>query len=196
MTDAAMAKNIDANTGAGTIPAWPAVEKKRRQHHVWQAYLKAWSAHGQLYCLMDGKIFPTGTTTIAVEKYFYKIGRLSAADIALIRFLVIPVKGMHPITRQNHEHFLNLVTAPLLFEGVAVELDDFIDTFRTNALEDYHAGIEAAFLPLLEGALAKDISFYSDDQSCITLFHFLASQHMRTKGVRVKTIEILKKKMV
>jgi hypothetical protein len=56
--------------------------------------------------------------------------------------------------------------------------------------------IEAAFLPLLERALKKDISFYSDEKSRITLLHFLASQHMRTKGIKEKTIEILKGRMV
>jgi hypothetical protein len=168
--------------------------KIRRQHHVWQEYLRAWSVDGQVCCLMDGRIFPTGTAAIAVESYFYKIVKLTAADIALIRFLLIDVKGVHPLTRKNHEDFLKLVTMPALFEGEAEDLDDLIDTFRTNALEDYHAGIEASFLPLLERALSKDISFYADEQSCITLFHFLASQHMRTKGAKEKTIEILNRK--
>lgn len=168
--------------------------KKHRQHHVWQKYLRAWSPGGPLHCLMDGRIFPTGTTAIAVEQYFYKIGKLTAADIALIRFLLIDVQGVHPLTRKSHEDFLKLVAMPTLFEGEAEDLDDLIDTFRTNALEDYHAGIEASFLPLLERALSKDVSFYDDEQSCITLFHFLASQHMRTKGIKEKTIEILKRK--
>jgi hypothetical protein len=176
------------------MPPWRNVVKKRRQHHVWQRYLKAWSIDDQLYCLMDGRIFPTGTTVIAVEQYFYKIGRLTATDIALIRSLIIEVDGQHPLTRKNHENFLELVTAPALFEGESGDLDDLVDTFRTNALEEYHAGIEASFLPLLESALRKDINFYSDDPSCITLFHFLASQHMRTKGIKVKTIDILKRK--
>ncbi|MEI9988156.1 MAG: DUF4238 domain-containing protein [Aliidongia sp.] len=175
-------------------PPGPDAIKKRRQHHVWQKYLKAWSTEGQLCCLMDGRIFPTGTSMIAVEKYFYKIDKLTAADIALIKFLLIDVKGLHPLIKKNHEDFLKLITVPALFEGETAGLDDLIDTFRTNALEDYHAGIEASFLPLLESALNKDISFYSDEQSCMTLFHFLASQHMRTKGIKVKTIEILKRK--
>jgi hypothetical protein len=175
-------------------PPRPDAVRKHRQHHVWQRYLKAWSNDGQLYCLMDGRVFPAGTTVIAVEQHFYKIGKLTAADIALIRFLVIDVKGLHPLTRRNHEDFLKMVTMPTLFEGASEDLDELIETFRTNALEDYHAGIEASFLPLLESALNKDISFYSDEQSCITLFHFLASQHMRTKGIKVKTIEILERK--
>lgn len=107
---------------------------------------------------------------------------------------MIDVEGLHPLTRKNHEDFLKLVTLPNLFEGESPDLDDLIDTFRTNALEDYHAGIEASFLPLLESSLRRDISFYPDNRSCITLFHFLASQHMRTKGIKAKTIEILKQK--
>ena len=53
---------------------------------------------------------------------------------------------------------------------------------------------EQSFLPLLESALRKDIGFYADQESCITLLHFLATQHMRTKGIKVRTIEILKRK--
>ena len=93
-------------------------------------------------------------------------------------------KASTPSRGKNHEDFLKLVTMPALFEGQDEDLDDLIDTFRTNALEDYHAGIEASFLPLLESILNRDLNFYSSDQSCITLFHFLASQHMRTKGIK------------
>ncbi|PPQ34090.1 hypothetical protein CCR94_00085 [Rhodoblastus sphagnicola] len=60
--------------------------------------------------------------------------------------------------------------------------------------EDSAPGRRCALMgSVLERALRKDISFYSDEQSCVTLFHFLASQHMRTKGVKVKSIEILKR---
>jgi hypothetical protein len=167
--------------------------KKHRQHHVWQYYLNAWSNDGQLHCLMDGRIFSTGTPVVAVERDFYKIGKLTANDIALIRLLIIDIKGLHPLTRKNHEDFLKLLTAPDLFEGESENLDDLIDTFRTNALEDYHAAIEASFLPLLKRALEKDTAFYSDDESSITFLQFLASQHMRTKAVKTKTIDILKR---
>lgn len=107
---------------------------------------------------------------------------------------MIEVKGIHPLMRKNHEEFLALVAAPGVFEGETKELDEVIDTFRANALEDYHSGIEASFLPSLKRALREDITFYSDEQSCITLFHYLATQHMRTKGIKVKTIETLHRK--
>jgi hypothetical protein len=187
-------QKIDPKPRRVAASRWAIPPKKHRQHHVWQHYLKPWCTDGQLHCLMDGRIFPTGTTAIAVEQHFYKIGKLTPDDIALIRFLLIDVKGLHPLIRRNHEDFLKLVTASTQFEGQNTELDDIIDTFRTNALEDYHAGIEASFLPLLESALRKDIGFYADQESCTTLFHFLATQHMRTKGIKVRTIEILKRK--
>ncbi|MBB4200791.1 hypothetical protein CCR94_02005 [Rhodoblastus sphagnicola] len=132
------------------IPFGRTTVKKRRQHHVWQRYLKAWSDDGEVYCLADDRIFRTSTTAVAVERDFYKIGKLTPADIALIRLLLIDVEGLHPLTRKSHEDFLKLVTAPAVFEGQSVEVDGLIDTLRTNALEDYHAEIEASFLPLLE----------------------------------------------
>ena len=57
---------------------------KRRHHHVWQYYLRPWTTDGQLFCLMEDRIFPTGTTAIAVETDFYKIEKITATDIALI----------------------------------------------------------------------------------------------------------------
>lgn len=168
--------------------------KKRRQHHVWQKYLNAWCANGQLYCLSNNRIFATGTAAVGVENYFYKVGKLTLEDVELVRFLAIDVEGVHALTKKLHEGFLALVASPQLFEGRSQDLDDLIDTYRTNALEDYHMGIERSFLPLLERMLHDDISFLSNDQSCITLFHFLATQHMRTKGIRTKTVEVLKEK--
>ncbi len=190
MTDPA---KIDPNKQRGAI-LLRIPSKKRRQHHVWRRYLNAWSTNGQVHCLMNNRIFSARTTKVAVEQDFYKIGKLTAADIALIRLLVIDVKGLHPLTRNNHEDFLKMMIAPTVFEGHSAETDDLIDTFHTNALEDYHARIESSFLPLLESALRRDLSFYSDGESCITLFHFMATQHMRTKGIKVKTIDILKQK--
>jgi|SRR5665213_132955 len=174
--------------------ALKAVGKKRLQHHVWQHYLKPWTSNGQIHCLMDGRIFATGTPVVAVEHDFYKINKLTAADVALIRFLVIDVPGAHALTRESHERFLSMVLTPSLFKEQSLELDELIDAVNKKVLEDYHAGIECTFLPLLGRALAKDIAFYSEPENSISFFYYMATQHMRTKGVREKTIAILKEK--
>ena len=67
---------------------------KRRHHHVWQRYLRPWTVGGTLYCLQDGRIFSTGTRTVAVEKDFYKLHQLTVEDVALISCSL--VRGIRP----------------------------------------------------------------------------------------------------
>lgn len=73
--------------------------------------------------------------------------------------------------------------------GNTEQIDDLLDENQTNALEDFHFNIENSFLPILDGILKGDISFYSDDDRCIRFFHFIWTQHMRTKGVKERSVE-------
>jgi hypothetical protein len=45
--------------------------RKRRQHHVWQRYLKSWTVDDKIYCLKDSAIFATNTSKVAVDRDFY-----------------------------------------------------------------------------------------------------------------------------
>jgi hypothetical protein len=69
------------------------------------------------------------------------------------------------------------------------EIDQFLDDYASNALEDYHASIEASFIPSLESALNGDISFYNDER-CIPFLNYLCTQYMRTKGIKERSIEL------
>jgi hypothetical protein len=60
---------------------------KRHHHHVWQNYLKPWTVGGAICCLQDGRIFSTGTRTVAVEKDFYRLHQLTREDVELIKLL-------------------------------------------------------------------------------------------------------------
>lgn len=168
--------------------------KKRRQHHVWQHYLKPWTTGDQIYCLRDGVIFATNTTNVAVERDFYKLHRLTAADVGLIQHLIIA--PAHPLAKRHHERLLMQFTLPALFVeqhreqlGNIEQIDKLLDEYQTNALEDYHAGIENAFLPILDDILKNDLSFYSNDDRCIGFLHFICTQHMRTRGVKERSVE-------
>lgn len=167
-----------------------AEEKKRRQHHVWQHYLKAWAIDDQIYCRSRGRIFQTGTKNVAVERDFYKLHNLHSSDISLIKLLVID--SANPTAKKNHVEFLARLTAPTIFEGRSPEIDELIDIYRTNVLEDYHAHIEDSFIPILDSLLKKDTSFYSTDKGCITFLHFICTQHMRTKGIKIRIIDLLR----
>jgi Protein of unknown function (DUF4238) len=159
---------------------------KRRHHTVWQQYLKAWTVDGAIWCLQNGRIFRTGTPVIAVEKDFYKLQQLTPEDIDLIKSFF--GQG-HPLAVRNHSNFLNMVMAPFqLTHQVPKDkrpgIDRLLDRYASNVLEDYYAGVEASFSPLLERALDGDINFYDDDQECIPFLNYLCTQYMRTKRAK------------
>jgi Protein of unknown function (DUF4238) len=164
---------------------------KRDHHHVWQLYLKQWTTHGAIWCLQKGRIFSTGTPVLAVQRDFYKLHNLTGEDIALIKLLFA---NGHPLSKRNHARLLNMLIAPFrLAEQVKhpqdrVAMDRFLDDHASNVLEEYHAGIEASFIPLLECALNRDISFYNDER-CIPFLYYLCTQYMRTKGIKERSIE-------
>jgi hypothetical protein len=167
--------------------------KKHRQHHVWQHYLQAWAVKGKIFCLRDGKIFRADTKNVAVEHHFYKLHRLTAEDVALLKFFVIDPG--HEYGKRVHENFLNMLLAPRMFVErnrhllKNTAMDAFLETQEINVLEDYHASIERSFLPLLRKLTEGDVSFYSNDDDCMTFLHYIATQHMRTKGIKVRIVE-------
>jgi len=165
---------------------------KRRHHHVWQRYLGSWTTNRTIWCLQGGRIFSTGTLNIAVEKDFYKLHKLTREDIALIKMLF---ETGHPLAKRNHAQLLNMLMVPFqIAEQVThserrAEIDQYLDEYASNVLEDYHASIEASFIPSLESALTGDISFYNNDERCIPFLNYLCTQYMRTKGIKERAIE-------
>jgi hypothetical protein len=74
------------------------------------------------------------------------------------------------------------------------KIEELLDGHHTNVLEDYHSGIENAFSPLLDDILNNDLSFYESDNRCIGFLHFISTQHMRTKGIKERSIERVKER--
>lgn len=167
---------------------------KRQHHHVWQRYLKSWTtSDGSIWCLQNGHTFATGTPVIAVEKDFYKLHKLTNEDVELIKALFD--KG-HPLSKRNHANLLNMVMAPFqITEQVKnpqrrAIIEQLLDNYASDVLENYHASIEASFIPSLESALNGDISFYIDDERCIPFLNYLCTQFMRTKGIKERAIKL------
>jgi Protein of unknown function (DUF4238) len=175
-------------------------ERKKRQHHVWKTYLKAWARDGQVACLMEGKPFWTDPINLAVEGDFYKLAKIDAQDEKLIRWLVVEAVG-HPYVKKLNERFLELITLPMRFIEATrpliqnpEDVEQALEIYRCNILEDNHFGVEDRFVPLLQMIYREDISFYEDDHKVIDFFQFFCMQHMRTKGVKALTISSLKEK--
>jgi hypothetical protein len=166
---------------------------KRRHHHVWQNYLRPWTSDGALFCLQDGRIFPSGTRVLAVVTDFYKLQRLTPQDLALLQLLF--GEGRPSAVRTNAS-LVGMLIGPFAlaerFRGSPKwpEIEAQLDDYASNVLEDYHASIESSFAPALGRALAGDLGFYADDAECIPFLNSLCTQYMRTRGIKERVLEL------
>ena len=153
-----------------------------------------------MYCLIDGKLCHPNTKNVAVERHFYKLHRLNDRDIACLKLLIIDTGPSH--AKSLHEKFLRLLLAPRAFIeqyrhmlNNVEEIEALVETHEINVLEDYHASIENSFAKMLEAIRNGDISFYHDQAECILFARYMATQYMRTKGIKVRTIEMFQRNM-
>lgn len=178
-----------------------AAVRKSGQHHVWQQYLRSWSEGGKVYCLQNGRLFRTGTPVLGITTNFYKVQSLTEEDLKLVHFL-LALDKVHPVARQHHERVLKNVLSPMLFVrqhrgelNHLPEIDNLVDIYDTNAVDNQHTIIESGFVPLLTRALDEDISWYENDEHCISFCNFIAAQHMRTRKIKEETVSRLKERM-
>jgi hypothetical protein len=160
----------------------------RRQHHVWRSYLEAWSTDQIIFCLSDGRIFPSNVGGVGVERDFHKLPALTSADIQGVRWLI--GKGNQNANRVQ-ENFLTvfgfpgwLLSNPPPHLAGDVEYEAQLRHHVINAEEDWHAALEGKMVPVIAALRRRDTSVYADDKRCIPFLHFLCLQSLRTKGVR------------
>ncbi|MDB5987609.1 MAG: hypothetical protein JWR16_2662 [Nevskia sp.] len=166
---------------------------KRRQHHVWKSYLRAWATDEKIFCLQDGKIFEPNIRGVAVERDFYKLQTLSTKEAEFIRLLI----GSSPtLATPVHEDFLKMFSIfPLLKDNMPAHMASdaefvaLVDQAVTNAEEDFHSRIEGGMTAILDAIRRRDISFYNDAAQSGKFLHFLSLQSLRTKGVRERIVE-------
>jgi hypothetical protein len=174
--------------------------KKSRQHHVWQQYLRAWATGGRIFCLQGGRLFATGTAVLAMETDFYKVETLTDEDLDLIKLLAFHDK-QHPRLRESNERYLRYVLTPAILSKRYTEtrrnaeLQELLDTYNTNVVDQHHTILESSFVPLLAQSLREDISWYENGVNRIAFFTFIAAQNLRTRRVKSETIARLRDEM-
>lgn len=173
-------------------------ERKHRQHHVWQYYLEPWTSDGKIFSLINGGPCRPNTINVAVERHFYRLHRLTTADLAILK-LFIDIGPSH--ARRLHEDFVKALLMPRAFVEQhkehlknPEEMEEILLTQEINVLEDYHASIEDSFTPTLQAIRNGDLSFYDDTHECIMFARYVATQYMRTKGIKVGMIDIFQRK--
>lgn len=134
-----------------------------------------------------GKIWPTGTSVIAVETDFYELPELDELDLF---FLEEFIKKNDPASHAANRQLVQLLQDPYQTAAFASkewkvklpQVDDFLQRNTYEVLENFHMEIENSFIPHLDAALKGDLSFYPND--AFTFIRFICVQYMRTKKIK------------
>lgn len=170
-------------------------QPKRRHHHVWQYYLRAWESNGVVACRRDGRVFSTGTEVLGVKKDLYRIKHPTEAEIDLLAKLCFP-ENMNPLLRKLNGGWLPVFLGPMTLERLAVRLGSEHDTeisrilelARSNTEEDLHMVIESDSIANLNALRTENLSFLADEDERGQFLHFLATQDFRTQGKHQKMV--------
>ncbi len=168
--------------------------KKRKQHYVWEHYLRAWATNGQVWCSTRGRRFLSSTENIAQERDFYRLKEMSERDLQWVEKLVIEqaTGPLSDLARGWVPHFNLFHRLKREYEAGGKsnpELEAVLDESINNMEEDLHGSIERKAVPLLARLRDADATVLDDDQDCIHLFWFIGMQYMRTPRMAQDVVE-------
>lgn len=157
----------------------------KKQHYVWQYYLKAWQRDKALWCLSqrDNKLFKTKTSSVACERYFYEASHLSDADIEIIVQFIENCPS--PALREANKTLLRIYIIPTLLSesNKSTENQEYIsylEELRRTAFEDYHGMVEQNAQPIIDSLRRGDPSFLNDARLFSIFCHYMINQMFRT----------------
>ena len=151
----------------------------KKQHYVWEFYLKAWCFEGnKVWCNRNGNIFNTSTENIAQERRFYEITPLTNDEIGLIE------AGINTMPKENH-NILKLKLKNL------VECSLYSDNTRKNALESEYADMEQRTVSILQSIRNGTIDMLDNEYDKNIFSIFLGMQYTRTPKSRNGKINCL-----
>lgn len=157
--------------------------KKRKQHYVFQAYLRAWATDEQICCIRnEGTPFKTNTINVTQERDFYRIKPLNDDEIKCLNLFL---QGTHPDVQKEMAIHTQAYLEPLkdqeklqqikmivevmyggedkipsaIRDGI-LELKETIDVSLNNIMEDYYSDIEGEATKWIELLKEERADFY------------------------------------
>ena len=161
----------------------------RRQHYVWQHYLRGWQDdRKKVFCLRKGIIFRTSTSNIMAERDFYKVPQISKIDVDFLKFSIISRSNKH--YQSMHESLLDVFTRISAayttiqkIEKTPVHIKEYVTDLVIEIEEHIHQAVEGEAAPILDQLRSKKLDFLNSTDSTISFFHYVAHQYMRTKKI-------------
>lgn len=162
--------------------------KKRRQHYVWQNYLRPFCYKSKMiYCLYDQKIKGLSTKDIAVEKDIYRLKELTKEETDFLLKL-FEAKDYRLINDMN-KNWVTIFNAVFELKKIVAQqnmdsINSKIDELEQNLSENLHMNIEATGFIYLNSLYKGDASFFNNDEECSKFILFLFVQYFRTKKMK------------
>lgn len=149
----------------------------KKQHYVWEYYLKAWTTKNKIWCLRKGKIFNTSTENIAHERYFYETSEFTPSEIKLVKSILNRGEGL--------ARAINLDTF-----RTYIEASHASEKSRRFGVEWHHGIIENKAVPIMEMLRAGNSNILDNQKDKIDFCIFLGQQYMRTKKIKESRLEL------
>jgi hypothetical protein len=170
----------------------------KKQHYVWQYYLKPWTNNGKIYCYrqsetqIDKRIFVTGTKAIASETYFYRSSRLSEVDLKYVDSII--GKAASDELRELHRGTVDMFQYTFTLRDKLAELplsdagrealERQLEEIDKTLGERFHSSIESSMVGTL-GQLQKcECAFFQEPEKASVFVNFIAHQFFRTPRLR------------
>ena len=130
-----------------------------------------------------------------LERDFYKLQKLTRADLSILQKLLIETTGS-PYLRELHktliEQFAYIAEANerLKVHPNASGTDrEMVRKLTIEAEEKLHCGVEESAKPILEALRNKDGNVIYSDDTATPFFNFISHQFFRTKRMRDAIVE-------
>jgi len=152
--------------------------QKARQHYVFQRYLRPWCTGQKVALLRDGVAKMVGVGDVAVQKYFYRLQRLTEDDVTLVRSALLATANhfVHKLAESLIQCFTLPHAVQKLLKSMPAlhpQAAQWIEEQIVNGEEDYHCMIEHGLIPALDDMLKENTYFYSDPKACSEFLYAL-----------------------
>lgn len=169
----------------------------KKQHYVWQRYLKPWVRDGKIYCLRrkDDKIFGTSTAAVASETFFYRVSRLTTEDTRYIELLI--ARNSFTLMRDHHRSTLQMFQLPFKLKDLMADanltpqarakLNFEMEKSEKTIGEHWHASIENRAADLTDELKQSRCDFFGDSAKALRFCHYIGHQLFRTPKLKALT---------
>jgi len=169
---------------------------QKKQHYVWRYHLESWATDGVVYwySVKQKKGSRGSPRSLAYGKYFYKTERLTDVDKRYMEVFIntLPRKDLRDALLRQLQLFQAPHTLQDFLQGSEIQtparfttlIKEKTEIFVKTIGEQWHEGIEARAIPLLNMLRNKDATFWADQEQCRLFLYFLCHQLFRTPKMK------------